>query len=76
MSSLYIVGLKSKSYVANEFLNLLTCFEIPEHGLDKLVLQRFEMQCFPFEEGDVISRLAEISPCLSSLQMSFMDRLT
>ena len=57
LSSIYIMGLDCKSWVANEFLDLLTCYDLQESGLDKLRLEEFESQCAPFED-EVASRLA------------------
>ena len=45
LSSLYIKDLYCKSWVANEFLDLLTCYDLQEHGLDKLRLHFFSEQC-------------------------------
>ena len=36
LKSLDITELKCKSWVANEFLDVLTCYDLPEHGLDRL----------------------------------------
>ena len=36
LTSLDIYGLDCKSWVANEFLDVLTCYDLPESGLDKL----------------------------------------
>ena len=38
LSSIFIWGLDCKSWVANEFLDLLTCYDLQESGLDKLKL--------------------------------------
>ena len=38
LCSIYIRYLYCKSLVANEFLDLLTCYDLKEHGLDKLRL--------------------------------------
>ena len=38
LSSLKISGLKSKSWVANEFLDMLCCYTHLEQGIDKLIL--------------------------------------
>ena len=48
LNSLHIWGLNCKSWVANEFLDVLTCYNLPEHGLDKLELYGFDKQCEPF----------------------------
>ena len=42
LTSLDISGLSCKSWVANEFLDELTCYDLPEQGLDKLVLNYFK----------------------------------
>ena len=57
LNSLYIDRLDCKPWVANEFLDVLTCYDLPEDGLDKLTFIGFESACFPFEE-EVIYRLA------------------
>ena len=36
LNSLHVSNLKSKSVVANEFLDLLCSYDMPEYGLDKL----------------------------------------
>ena len=41
LTSLRIEELKAKSWVANEFLDLLPCYDLPEQGLDKLILKGF-----------------------------------
>ena len=66
LSSLYIFNLKCNSLVANELLDVLTCYDLPEHGLEKLSLNRFLKSCEPLEE-EVMSRLASICPRLSHL---------
>ena len=37
LSSLEVSGLDCKSYVANEFLDFLCCYDLPEEGLSKLI---------------------------------------
>ena len=49
LNSLYIEELNCKSWVANEFLDVLTCYDLPEHGHDNLILSGFRLQCEPFE---------------------------
>ena len=66
LKSIEIDKLYCKSSVANEFLNFLTCYDLPEHGLDKLIFNNFRSHCEPFEE-QVIYRLANICPRLSHL---------
>ena len=41
LNSLIIDGLVAKSWVANEFLDVLTCYDLSENGLDKLYLAGF-----------------------------------
>ena len=39
MNHLFSLGIRSlncKSWVANEFLDMLTCYDLAENGLDKL----------------------------------------
>ena len=48
LTSLQISGLECKSWVANEFLDILTCYDLPEHGLDKLIFIEFWPMCEPF----------------------------
>ena len=48
LSCLEIEGLNAKSWVANEFLDVLTCYDLPEQGLDKFILNNFKKQCEPF----------------------------
>ena len=61
--------------MANEFLDLLTCYDLQETGLDKLKLKQFKRQCEPFEE-EVVSRLASMCPHLLHLELSDMNILT
>ena len=48
LTSLRVYEMEAKSWVANEFLDLLTCFDVPDHGLDKLTLHIFHDKCEPF----------------------------
>ena len=48
LNSLEISDLSCKSWVANEFLDVLTCYDLPEHGLGKLIFRCFAEQCEPF----------------------------
>ena len=41
LNCLLIFSLNCKSWVANEFLDVLTCYDLAEHGLDKLTFQDF-----------------------------------
>ena len=66
LRSIYIHYLECKPWVANEFLDLLTCQDLPEHGLEKLICKEFLPECEPFEE-DVVSRLANMCLNISHL---------
>ena len=41
LHSIDIVNLDSKSFVANELLDALTCYDLPEQGLQKLSFYEF-----------------------------------
>ena len=69
--SLRIMQLNCDKWVANEFFNLFLCHDIPENGLQKLILDEFKSPCFPLEE-DIVSRIVNICPCLTNIQMSMM----
>ena len=43
LSSLEIRELNCKSLVANEFLDVLCCYDLPEEGLTKLILSGFKL---------------------------------
>ena len=76
LTVLKIGNLSCESWVANEFLDMLCCCDLPEHGLEKLTLNNFyEQECEPFEE-EVMSRIANICPRLTSLQLTGMEDLT
>ena len=75
LTSLQIENLDSKSWVANEFLDMLCSYDIPEQGLEKLTFYDFSKQCEPFEE-EVVTRLANICPRLCHLKLSWIRRLT
>ena len=75
LNSLYIGFLDCKSWVANELLDLLCSYDLPEQGLDKLSFVFFEPKCEPFEE-EVLYRLAHMSPNLTHLELSEMYLLT
>ena len=66
LESLEINSLDSKSWIANELLDALTCYDLPEQGLNKLIFSDFRYQCSPFEE-DVMTRLANMCPHISHL---------
>ena len=42
LTSLYIESLDCKSWVANEFLDLMCSYDLPEQGLNKLTLHNFQ----------------------------------
>ena len=72
---LKVSGLDCKSWVANEFLDVLTCYDLAEHGLDKLIFNGFDKKCEPFEE-EVLSRLANMCTRLCHLELTAMFYLT
>ena len=57
LSSLEIKELRCKSLIANELLDVLTCYNFPEQGLNKLIFANFKSECEQFE-NEVLSRLA------------------
>ena len=61
--------------MADEFLDALCCYDMPEHGLDELILESFSLKCEPFSD-EVVSRLANICPRLSHLKLRKMYTLT
>ena len=81
LKSIEIDNFKCKSLVTNEFLDLLTSYDIPEHGLDKLSFRGFMIMCNqewrtklsskPFEE-EVLTRIAQMCHNLSQLKLSNM----
>ena len=75
LNSLRVERLICKSVVANEFLDLLCSYDMPEYGLDKLSFKGFSRQCEPFED-EVVSRLANMCTRLSHLSLTVMDGLT
>ena len=66
LNNLEIHNLSCKSWVANEFLDILPCYDLPEHGLDKLTFHNFNKKCEPFD-GEVIARLANMCPHVTHL---------
>ena len=66
LTSLYIYDLNCKSWVTNEFLDLMCSYDLPEQGLNKLTLTYFSKQCEPFEE-EVMTRLAAMCPNITYL---------
>ena len=74
-NSLEIYSLDSKSWVANEFLDILTCYDLPKRGLDKLTFHGFKLQCEPFEE-ETMARLANMCPQLSHFELTDMSKLS
>ena len=75
MNSLEVRDLDSKSWVSNEFLDVLTCYDLAENGLEKLIFYVFFEQCSPFED-DVVTRLANMCPRISHLELSNMHNLS
>ena len=75
LDNLYISGLESKSWVANELLDILSCYDLPEHGLDKLTFRIFKTKCEPFD-SEVIARLANMCPHVTHLELSYMYGLS
>ena len=75
LTSLHIRILNCKPWVANEFLDLLCSYDLPEQGLEKLTLHNFERQCGPFED-EVVTRMAAMCPNLTYLELSWMCELT
>ena len=71
LTSLHIWDLHCKSWVANEFLDMLCSYDIPEQGLDKILLSSFREYRGTFE-AEVVTRLANICPCLSYLVLNWM----
>ena len=65
----------SKSWVANELLDALTCYDCAEYGVDKLIFNQFDISCEPFLD-EVISRLVNMCPQVSHLQLSEMHNLS
>ena len=61
--------------VANEFLDVLCSYDLPEEGLTKLIFYNFKPQCEPFED-EVVSRLAKMCPLLSHLELRDMCDLS
>ena len=62
--------------MGNEFLDLLTCYDMPEQGLEKFILNQFASRCtsFAFEE-EVLTRLVTMCPQISHLQLGNMNDL-
>ena len=75
LTVLKIGNLSCESWVANEFLDMLCCCDFPEHGLEQLTLYSFYEVCEPFEK-EVMSRIANICPRLTNLQLIDMQDLT
>ena len=71
LSSLKISILSCESWVANEFLDLMCGYDLPEQGLEKLNLSYFDEKCLPFED-EVITRVANICPHLTHFELSHM----
>ena len=75
ITSLEASSLNSKPWVANEFLDVLTCYVKPEVGLDKLVLTDWYQKVSLIEE-EVVGRLANMCPRVTILVLRDMHRLT
>ena len=75
LSSLHIEHLKSKSWVSNEFLDLITCYDMPEQGLNKLIIREPLKICEPIQE-EVVTRISNMCPNLSHLELSDMYALS
>ena len=74
LTSFHIWNLDCKSWVANEFLDLMCSYDIPEQGLNKLTLSSFSNQCAPFEE-EILTRLAMMCPNITYLGLYRMYNL-
>ena len=74
LTSIEITSFWCKSWVANELLDVLTCYDIPENGLNKFKIDNMK-ECEPIEE-EIITRLAKMCPQLSYLQLSDMYELS
>ena len=61
LTCLHISNLRCVSWVANEFLDLMCSYDLPEQGLNKLTLSFFKFKCEPFEE-EVLTRIANMCP--------------
>ena len=72
--SLRIMKMYCDSNVSNEFFNFFICHDLPDNGLEKLILDDFKSPCFPLEE-DVVSRMVNICTYLTTLQLSKMYML-
>ena len=63
LTTLEVGGLYCNSTVANELLDLLCGYDLPEQGLEKLIFHDFDPVCEPFED-EGITRLANLCPHL------------
>ena len=75
LTSLEIDCFHAEPWIANEFLDLLMCYDLPQHGLEKLFLSVIGEMSLPFEE-DVLTRLANMCPSITHLQLSEMKDLS
>ena len=75
LNSIEIESLDCKLWIANELIDLLCCYELPEDGLSKLTLCNFKSQCVNIED-EVVSRLANICPRLTHLELINMVDLS
>jgi len=73
LTSLYIRNLVCKPSVANEFLDLLTFYDHPDHSLEKLTFFA-PRPIGPFED-EVITRLANMCPSITHLELSYINNL-
>ena len=75
LKSICIDTLDCKSWIANEFLDILCSYVQTETSLEKIIFKTFMYQCEPFTE-EVMTRLTKMCPSLSQLQLSAMSGLT
>ena len=75
LHGLHIEDLDSKSWIANELLDALTCYDLPEKGLSKLILFNFSLKCEPFED-EVMIRVANMCTNISHLELQSMEELS
>ena len=75
LTSLKFNNLNCKSWVANEFLDLMCSYDIPEQGLEKLRLHFFIKSVEPLEE-EVLTRIATMCTNLANLKLRDMYNLS
>ena len=66
LTTLDIESLNCKSCVANEFLDFMCSYDLPEQGLEKITLNDFKPACEPFED-EVATRMAAMCHNLTHL---------